>query len=69
MFLKNDSTCIYNRKKQSISKNYIALYTCNLYTIFCLSENGPKMVKIFQNVPRALDFDQAESNEAVQILE
>ncbi|XP_011425198.2 thioredoxin-like protein 1 [Crassostrea angulata] len=44
----------------------VKLHSLKLYAP---EENGPKMVKIFQNVPRALDFDQAESNEAVQILE
>ncbi|KAK3095560.1 hypothetical protein FSP39_016107 [Pinctada imbricata] len=37
--------------------------------LYAPEENGPKTVKIFQNLPRALDFDQAESMEPVQTLE
>ncbi|KAJ8307905.1 hypothetical protein KUTeg_014552 [Tegillarca granosa] len=37
----------------------------------CLTtkENGPKTIKIFQNLPNSLDFDQAESNEPAQSFE
>ncbi|XP_062607510.1 thioredoxin-like protein 1 [Saccostrea cucullata] len=44
----------------------VKLHSLKLYAP---EENGPKTVKIFQNLPRSLDFDQAENMEAVQTLE
>uniref|UniRef100_A0A0B6Z3T6 PITH domain-containing protein n=1 Tax=Arion vulgaris TaxID=1028688 RepID=A0A0B6Z3T6_9EUPU len=37
--------------------------------LHCLQENGPKNVKLFINQPHTLDFDSADSMEAVQMLE
>lgn len=36
--------------------------------IKCGAENGPKLIKLFINLPRTLDFDQAVGMEAVQEL-
>ncbi|XP_033726013.1 thioredoxin-like protein 1 [Pecten maximus] len=33
------------------------------------AENGPKTVKVFQNLPNSLDFDKAENMEPTQTLE
>ncbi|OWF41354.1 thioredoxin-like protein 1 [Mizuhopecten yessoensis] len=37
--------------------------------IYGPAENGPKTVKIFQNLPNTLDFDKAENMEPTQTLE
>ncbi|GAU94398.1 hypothetical protein RvY_06178 [Ramazzottius varieornatus] len=34
----------------------------------CTTENGPKLIRLFINLPRTLDFDQAAGMEAVQEL-
>lgn len=44
----------------------VKLHSLKLYAP---EENGPKTIKIFQNLPNSLDFDQAESNEPAQSFE
>lgn len=45
------------------------LYLQAVFIIFCLIGRGPKTVKLFTNQTKTMDFDSAESFEALHKIE
>ena len=50
------------------STYFTKLSASNTFNPSLFAGRGPKTIKIFKNQPNAIDFDQAERMEAVEIL-